>query len=60
KAKHVAGGTHVDVFPEECQKQFDAIVLGPGEESFINIINDYRSSSLKKVYQSDWRLVQYS
>lgn len=60
KAKHVAGGTHVDVFPKECEKQFDAVVLGPGEESFINIINDYRSNSLKKVYQSDWRCVQYS
>lgn len=60
KAKHAVGGTHVDVFPKECEKQFDAIVLGPGEESFINIINDCRSNSLKKVYQSDWRLVKYS
>lgn len=60
EAKHAAGGTHVDVFPEECKKQFDTIVLGPGEESFISIINDCRSGSLKQVYQSDWRAVKYS
>lgn len=59
KAKHVAGGTHVDNFSEGCKKHFDAIVVGPGEESFINIINDCLSGSLKKTYKSDWGLVKY-
>ena len=39
-AKHVAGGTHVDNFPEECKKYFDSVVVGPGEESFIKMIKD--------------------
>lgn len=60
KAKHVAGGTHVDIFPKDCKKHFDAIVLGPGEESFINVINDCRNRSLNKVYQSKWENVMYS
>lgn len=34
-------------------------MVGPGEESFINIINDCLSGSLKKTYKSDWRLVKY-
>jgi radical SAM superfamily enzyme YgiQ (UPF0313 family) len=60
KAKHAAGGTHVDNFPEECAQQFDAIVLGPGEESFINIINDTQLGLLKKVYRSGWKTVKYN
>ena len=51
-SRHAAGGTHVDNFPEECASYFDAIVLGPGEESFIEIINDIRNGSLKKIYYS--------
>ena len=39
-SKHIAGGTHVDMLPDETSKIFDSIVVGPGEESFINAIND--------------------
>lgn len=53
-AKHAAGGTHVDNFPKICEDFFDAVVVGPGEESFISIINDARDGVLKKVYKSDW------
>lgn len=60
KAKHAAGGTHIDNFPEESKKHFNAIILGPGEESFINIIKDSLNGSLKKTYKSDWRLVNYN
>ncbi len=55
KAKHIAGGTHVDVFPEECGRHFDAMVLGPGEESFAMAIE-----SPAGVYQSDWASVNYN
>jgi len=58
-SRHAAGGTHVDNFPEECASYFDAIVLGPGEESFIEIINDIRNGSLKKIYRDDWNLRRY-
>ena len=59
KAKHAAGGTHVDIFPEESAKHFDAIIMGPGEESLISIINDCRSGSLNKIYKSDYKDVHY-
>ncbi|MFH0732094.1 MAG: radical SAM protein [Candidatus Omnitrophota bacterium] len=60
KAKHVAGGTHIDVFPEESSQDFDAVVVGPGEESFINIINDCRKGLLNKIYKTDYKNVQYN
>lgn len=59
-SKHVAGGTHVENFPEECTKHFDATVVGPGEESFIKIINDCKKAKNKKLYQMDWKDVSYS
>lgn len=59
KAKHVAGGTHVDNFAEECKSCFDAIVLGPGEKGFVQAINDHRANSLREVYESDWTDVEY-
>ena len=31
KAKHIAGGAHVTLFPKECSVIFDSIVLGEGE-----------------------------
>jgi anaerobic magnesium-protoporphyrin IX monomethyl ester cyclase len=51
-AKHAAGGTHVDMCPDECEKQFDAIVVGPGEISFPRIVDECMNSGLKqKVYR---------
>ena len=37
KSKHIAGGTHVDMLPEETSKIFDSIVIGP-EESFEKLL----------------------
>lgn len=34
QAIHVAGGTHVDMLPDECESIFDKIIVGPGESSF--------------------------
>ena len=59
RAKHAAGGTHVDNFPKQCAAQFDAIVLGPGEESFVEILNDFAHKRTKKVYASSWDKAQY-
>lgn len=60
KSKHAAGGTHVDIFPEETAKNFDAIVVGPGEESFCSIINDCRKNSLNTIYRSEYKNIHYS
>lgn len=59
QSKQAAGGTHVDNFPDQCKKHFDAIVRGPGEESFVSIINDIQSNSLKREYFGDWRTSHY-
>lgn len=59
KAKHAAGGTHIDIFAQESADFFDAVVIGPGEESFISIIEDCRNNSLNKIYKSDYKDVDY-
>ena len=51
KSIHAAGGTHVDMCQEECVKHFDSIIVGPGEESFINVIKDYNNNKLLKKYK---------
>ncbi len=40
KAKHVAGGVHVYLFQEECLQVFDAISIGEGEYTVVQIIDD--------------------
>lgn len=57
---HVAGGTHVEVFPDECSSFFDAIIIGPGEESLKKIINNSRKGIIEKVYKTDWKDYHYS
>ena len=42
-SKHIAGGTHVDMVKEECQKVFDSIIIGPGENSFFKAIQEGKS-----------------
>lgn len=49
-AKHIAGGPHVNIFPEEGEKIFDAIILKEGEHSIIKAIDDILNSRLKRVY----------
>lgn len=33
-SKHIAGGTHIDMLQDECEKFFDTIIVGPGENNF--------------------------
>jgi len=51
KAIHIAGGPHVHFFKEESMKIFDSIILGDGEESIIQAVEDYRNNKLKKIYE---------
>lgn len=53
QAKHIAGGTHVMEFQDECLKIFDSIVVGEGEELIIQAVKDMMNSGLKKVYKQD-------
>jgi radical SAM superfamily enzyme YgiQ (UPF0313 family) len=38
KSVHASGGTHVDMCQEESKSYFDSIIVGAGENSFLNII----------------------
>jgi len=39
KSKFVAGGPHVSALPDECSTDWDAVVVGEGENAINNIIN---------------------
>ena len=52
---HAAGGTHVDMCSDECMEIFDSIVLGSGEESFSQIIDDKLNNNLSKVYFKNYK-----
>ncbi len=47
---NIAGGPHINIFPDECNKLFDIIILGEGEESVINAINDILNHTQKSIY----------
>lgn len=50
RSKHIAGGIHVNLYPEECSKIFDSICIGEGDDKIINIIDDAKNNNLKKSY----------
>lgn len=56
---HVAGGTHVDMCTDECLEYFDAVVVGPGENSFPQAIEDSRCGRLERAYRQDYRDVPF-
>ncbi len=60
KSYHVAGGTHVETMQEECVNKFDSIIIGPGEPSFTNFINDFKNNNTRKIYKESWREHQFN
>ena len=59
KSIHAAGGTHVDMCQEESKRYFDSIVVGAGENSFLNIIKDSKNNCLKEKYAEDYKLMPF-
>jgi radical SAM superfamily enzyme YgiQ (UPF0313 family) len=51
KAVHLAGGPHVNIFPEESLQTFDAICIGEGEEIIKQMIRDIFGKDLKRIYR---------
>jgi radical SAM superfamily enzyme YgiQ (UPF0313 family) len=51
--KVVLGGFHVSHLPEEALEHADAIVIGEGDRIWRKVIEDFRESRLKRVYQDD-------
>ena len=62
KAIQVGGGPHVNIFPDECSKMFDSLVLGEGEESVVTLVNDFLDSKLQPIYRQcgDIDILKYS
>lgn len=57
KSLHIGGGPHIHFFREESEKLFDSIVLGDGEESIIEAVEDYMNTgNLKKIYKQKNRI----
>ncbi|CAA7618443.1 radical SAM protein [Magnetospirillum sp. UT-4] len=56
EAIHIAGGPHATVYQEECLKHFDALVLGDGEKSIIQALEDLRDGKLRQTYRMDVRI----
>jgi anaerobic magnesium-protoporphyrin IX monomethyl ester cyclase len=50
KAKHIAGGPHVNTFQQKCLETFDSLVVGDGEKAIIQAIKDLKDLKLKEVY----------
>lgn len=48
----VLGGLHVTSLPEEAAPHADTIFLGPGEDTWVEFLRDFRSGNPAKVYQS--------
>ena len=57
---HVAGGTHIDKTIQEASSKMDSIIVGPGEKSFISVINDQKIGNRKKIYQTNYLDVPFS
>jgi anaerobic magnesium-protoporphyrin IX monomethyl ester cyclase len=56
KAFHLAGGPHINIFPEESLKTFDAICIGEGEEVIKQMIHDIFNCNLQKIYRQDKKI----
>lgn len=51
KSVHVAGGTHVENFPQECEDIFDSIFIGTAEEVIVEALSDWEAGNLAGRYQ---------
>lgn len=50
EALHIAGGPHVNEFPEESLKIFDSLIVGEGEQTIVQAVKDILLSNLQKIY----------
>ena len=49
----VLGGIHPSMMPEEASQHSNAVVIGEAEEIWPELIADFRSGNMKKVYRCD-------
>ncbi len=48
----ILGGFHASALPEEALKHADAVVVGEAENTFPEIIKDFKQGTLKQIYKS--------
>ena len=49
------GGLHVTSMPEEAAEHADTVFIGPGEDTWLEFLNDYRIGAPRKMYTSTKR-----
>lgn len=49
----VMGGVHASMLPEEALQHVDTVVIGEAEETWPNLIEDFRKGQLKRIYQAN-------
>src|SRR3984893_18911804 len=52
------GGLHVSSLPEEAMEHADTIFIGPGEDTFQQFLQDFRSGCAKKIYVNAKRNIE--
>ena len=53
------GGLHVTSLPDEAMPHADTIFLGPGEESWLRFLADFKKGEAKKMYLSNERTIEH-
>lgn len=51
RAVHIAGGPHVNVYPDECSLIFDSLIFGEGEERIVCAVRDFFENTLQRTYR---------
>jgi radical SAM superfamily enzyme YgiQ (UPF0313 family) len=48
----VLGGWHPSIFPDEAKQHADAVIIGEGENSWLQLLHDFEKGSLKSYYDT--------
>jgi len=55
----VLGGYMASLMPEEAKKRADSVVVGDGEEAFVNLIQDFKNGTLQPFYDCSLNKLTY-
>lgn len=55
----VMGGYMVSLMPEEAKKYCDSVIIGDGEVSFVEMVEDYKKGELKPFYDRPLTVLTY-
>jgi radical SAM superfamily enzyme YgiQ (UPF0313 family) len=50
----VLGGIHASMSPEEALQYADAVVVGEAESAWAEVISDFETGKMQKIYKGDW------